>query len=99
MSLSENLEEKEKLPSLKHMALELAGTAKDVLNKAILSGVVLASNETINKRWDICYDCEHLLKEPVSEIIPYRCKLCGCGMKMKVRFAASQCPIKKWGAT
>ena len=92
--MSENNNE---LPSLKEMALNLSESAQAILKNALTRGAVLAPEEVVKTRWDTCYDCEFFLKEPENSTIPYRCKLCGCGMKLKVRFAATKCPANKWG--
>lgn len=97
MSETNNVENSESMPSLKDMAYNLAESAKAILTNAAAKGVILAPEEEVKKRWDLCYDCEFFLKESENNIIPYRCKKCGCAMKMKIRLAASWCPVNKWG--
>ncbi len=90
-------EDKKELPSVKEMAFNLVGAAKDVFTQALTRGTVMASEEITKERWDICFNCEHFLKEPENSVLPYRCKLCGCGMKIKTRIASAKCPANKWG--
>jgi len=97
MSEGNNKEVPVQMPSLKEMAVNLTENLKAVLSNAVTKGVVLTPEEEVKKRWDLCYDCEFLSKEPENGIIPFRCKKCGCGMKLKIRLAASWCPVNKWG--
>lgn len=41
-------------------------------------------------RYDMCKECNHFIK------ITTQCKVCGCFMKVKVKFADSKCPLDKW---
>lgn len=90
MSLSASSE----LPSLKEMVVNLAGTAKDVLQLAISKGVIMTTEDVVKKRWDLCCSCEHFIKEINGRNSV--CQLCGCAMKTKILLAASQCPVNKW---
>lgn len=72
------------------LLFNLTETAADVLKKAINDGVVIADEQKIEQRINLCYKCSAFDKEQV------RCKLCGCFMKTKVRFEASRCPAGKW---
>lgn len=72
------------------LLFNLTDTAVDVFKKAIADGVVLATEETSNKRIDICGTCPNLDSTTI------RCKVCGCFLKTKVRFEASKCPADKW---
>lgn len=55
-------------------------------------GILLAREATVNERIDTCLSCEHL----INTLGVNRCNLCGCGLILKVRLAASSCPISKW---
>lgn len=68
----------------------LTETSTAVLKKAITDGVIVASEKKTNERINLCFNCVDLNKEEV------RCKLCGCYMKLKVRFDAAKCPAGKW---
>lgn len=50
-----------------------------------------ASEETANKRYDICQGCPEFIK------LTTQCKRCGCFMKAKTKLALAGCPIGKWG--
>ena len=51
---------------------------------------LLHNQDIINKRWNICMDCEHLTETR-------RCNLCKCYMFSKVKVAKAFCPAGKWG--
>ena len=51
---------------------------------------IIADEEKINNRQDVCRDCNSLVK-PI-----WTCKECGCFMKIKTRLDASVCPLGKW---
>jgi hypothetical protein len=51
---------------------------------------IIADEEKINIRQDICRDCNSLIK-PI-----WTCKECGCFMKIKTRLDMSVCPLGKW---
>jgi len=95
------------LPSLKEMAFNLIGAAKDTFQLMVTKGVVLAPEEEVKKRIDLCWDCEFfqgevvvkhyvknvVIREDVRECV---CSKCGCAMKTKTRLASSSCPVGKW---
>lgn len=87
---------KQVMPSVIEMAFNLTGTAYDVLKGAVERGIVMAPDDVVKDRWETCWNCEHLKKEPEGGIIPCRCSLCGCAMKVKSRFLMSRCPGSKW---
>lgn len=49
------------------------------------------SDETLQKRLDICSGCEHFIK------LTKQCKKCGCFMRLKGSLPHSECPVGKWG--
>ena len=51
---------------------------------------VVANQDKINLRQDICRKCSELVK-PI-----WTCKQCGCFMKIKTRLDVSICPLGKW---
>jgi len=97
-TVTEPLSSAPELPSLKEMAFNLIGTAKDMFQMAVARGQILASEDVVKARWDLCWDCEFFLKESTFKEIKRECvcSKCGCAMKSKVRFAATHCPIGKW---
>lgn len=52
------------------------------------SGFQKATEEEKQRRLDICDECEHLIGS--------KCELCNCFVKLKTKWATTQCPIKKW---
>jgi len=91
----------QEMPSLREMAFNLIGAGKDLIAGAITNGVIMASDEIAKARWDICFECEFLVKQSVGgeavDVHMYRCNKCGCGMRVKVRLVNTKCPINKWG--
>jgi len=83
-------EGEKQMPSLLQMAFNLTETTKDIIDNAVKNGIILAQENEINKRIDICKDCDSLDKQRI------RCFECGCDMKIKTRFSASKCPKNKW---
>lgn len=55
-----------------------------------LMNKVVANQDKINLRQDICRKCSELVK-PI-----WTCKQCGCFMKIKTRLDISICPLGKW---
>lgn len=53
---------------------------------------MIANKEVAFERASICNSCPELFKPT------WTCKKCGCFMKIKVRVAASECPLGKWSA-
>ena len=45
--------------------------------------------DVLQERWDACNGCEFLTEK-------YKCKKCGCFMKLKTRIAKMKCPVGKW---
>lgn len=72
------------------LLFNLVDTTKDIITQAVNNGTILASEDKVNTRIELCYNCDSLDKKQV------RCMLCGCYMKTKVRFDASKCPAEKW---
>lgn len=71
------------------MFINLTGAALDSYNMLRERGIIFADKETATKRIDACLACPHFITEP----LPARCGICGCGMKVKVRIAAARCPL------
>ena len=56
-----------------------------------IRGFILYDQDIINKRLEICKNCEFLYGSN------YRCKKCKCYMKVKTKLSIASCPIGKWG--
>lgn len=72
------------------MLFNLTETVANSIKLAVQKGVILASDNKIKERINICTNCENLDKQQA------RCNLCGCYMNTKVRFEAAKCPANKW---
>lgn len=79
-----------RVPSNFQMAKNLISTAKNIATRMVTDGGVLASGIEIDERNAICSRCSFLVSAE------NKCKLCGCNLSVKVRFAASKCPISNW---
>jgi hypothetical protein len=64
----------------------IIGVLVDIFNGTI----DLSDYKEIQKRRDICYNCNYLFK------LTKQCKQCGCFIKAKTIFSKSKCPIGKW---
>jgi hypothetical protein len=92
------MDETKQTPSLKEMVYSLSETLQATLRTAIEKKIVVVTEEQARARLDICLVCEFFITQEENSIIPARCSKCGCGMKIKSRLAAAQCPINKWSA-
>lgn len=84
------------LPSKFEMLLSLNDTLKDILKRVSADGRLLVPEEVAKERLKICFNCDKFIQQPENSPMPYRCAVCGCGMKIKTRLAAAHCPINKW---
>lgn len=75
----------QRYPSLGKQVRNLGETAKQVIRNP-----KLASDELFQDRMSICKACDWYDERQ------NRCRKCGCMLKGKARFEASQCPLKKW---
>ena len=55
-----------------------------------ISEDLVVDDETRSKRYEICNDCEYLVKATST------CKQCGCFMTLKTKLQRAKCPIGKW---
>lgn len=77
-------------PPLLQQAASLARTAGRVATKAVTTGRVLAPEEVVRRRWEICKACDSWREDEG------RCGECGCYSKAKNTLAESSCPLDKW---
>lgn len=70
--------------------LDLLKTGGYAAAKWALSGFQLVSKDDQNKRLDACEVCEQL------DFKDYRCRGCGCFVKIKAWMATEVCPQEKW---
>ena len=59
-----------------------------VVAESVKIGKLLASDDIRNTRTEICKSCDQNNSD--------RCEACGCNLLLKIRVAASSCPLKKW---
>ncbi len=72
-------------PGLLEKGLNLG---KAMVNYA-LDGFANVSEEDYKKRLNICENCPERTENWV-------CKKCGCGLKLKAKWASQSCPLGKW---
>jgi hypothetical protein len=71
--------------------IKTAGKAMlNVVSNTLSGKQVLCDAETIEKRKNICFNCEFWNKEHA------RCKVCGCYTKLKQQLASEKCPKNLW---
>lgn len=58
-----------------------------------LSGFKRASEDTLQRRVDICKSCEFFDSEKT------RCLKCGCYLNIKAGWQEAKCPLNKWPTT
>jgi len=80
--------DEEELPSLSTMGKDLAKTAWGMARNFVNKKAVLLKDDEAKRRWDICSNCEFLVKK--------RCTKCGCFMQFKVHVSSADCPELKW---
>ena len=66
------------------------------LQKAVVVGVGVISDEEIKGRAEICKKCEFF--EPLALRGNGKCMKCNCNPALKIRIAEEECPVGKWRA-
>tara|TARA_B100000085_G_scaffold268674_1_gene279329 strand:- start:483 stop:746 length:264 start_codon:yes stop_codon:yes gene_type:complete len=87
--MSQN-EEKKEMPSLAQQGRNLVDMMADIGADVINGREIFVTDLEQKRRYGICQACEsfdHMRK---------RCRECGCFMKQKTAFSASECPLNKW---
>lgn len=77
-----------KYPSLYKMAENATLTVIQAIRHAVKTGEMIALDDVIKKRMDICSKCDR--KSGV------RCRECGCYINLKTAVQVAKCPIGKW---
>ena len=76
--------------------IEQAGSILGSIRASLKDGKILADEQTIEKRLEICESCPKL-KMKVKWGKPwFGCVVCGCSYKKKVAVHGSSCPLEKW---
>lgn len=79
------------LPDVKEQGKNLAKFTFEVVKDAVsLSKPLFVGKDIQEERLQKCNTCKYYEKKQK------RCKLCGCFMEAKVKFASSSCPDDKW---
>lgn len=76
-------DDKAKMPTMGEMIKSFSSTTAQF----VMSGFQLAKD--VDSRLNTCAKCEFITSN-------FRCKKCGCFMKLKARMSVSKCPIGKW---
>ena len=79
-------------PNAREMFENLSETARDSFKLLRNKGIFLATDEVVEQRINTCLSCENLFSTAGIN----RCKVCGCGLLLKIRMAGAACPLKKW---
>lgn len=65
--------------------------------KVIKREPVKVDPAVFEQRWDICKRCDEF-RPGKKDSKKGSCKICGCNMHWKARWASERCPIGKWEA-
>ena len=60
------------------------------ITQHLAAGLPQADEPIVAHRLEVCHVCEHFNVEQTT------CKVCGCNMVIKVRWAEQKCPVNKW---
>ena len=82
--------DEKKLPKITVQAASFSKAAFDVIRHYAKSGSVMAEDELIDARMEICRSCGRYDSDS------NRCLECGCFMPTKVRFGGTTCPLGFW---
>ena len=77
-------------PSLGEQGKNLTELVRKMMADVANGEDLFVSDFEQQRRFDMCQVCEHFVSGQK------RCKKCGCFMKNKVVFKASECPVGKW---
>lgn len=79
------------LPPIKEQARNLFTDLSKAIAKSVKNGKVLAAKEEIERRLEICVQCD------MYNAKKKRCSKCGCWTNKKVLLENIDCPLAKWG--
>lgn len=60
------------------------------ITQHVAAGLPHADEVTVAHRLEVCHACEHFNAAHTA------CRICGCNMTIKVRWAEQHCPVSKW---
>lgn len=79
-----------KLPGVKQQMANVAKSLGQTVKAIVKQQPVLASEDTINNRKNICETCEFWIAANK------RCSICGCFTNAKIKLANEKCPKNFW---
>jgi len=80
----------QEFPSLPEQGRNFVNMLRDIGMDTLKGKELFVSDFEQQRRYDMCQACESF------DRVRKRCKECGCFMKQKTAFSASECPLKKW---
>lgn len=91
-----DVDAKRVMPSLKDLIAGMSFAMKDI----VASGIAIADDAEYERRLGICRECQHLTENGrcanLAKDGVVVANGCGCYMVAKAKFAAMNCPNKKW---
>lgn len=78
----------------KELIVNASNAIKDTIVTAIKKGSVRATDDEIEKRRQICRNCEYVKKTRTGSL--KKCGKCGCNVKMKTLLISQKCPKGYW---
>jgi len=82
--------DEKKPPKITVQAVAFSKSAFDVIKHYTNTGSIMAEDDLINARLEICRSCGSFDSDR------NRCLECGCNMATKVRFGGTTCPLGFW---
>lgn len=70
--------------------LQKAANFGRAITQHVAAGLPQTDDATVSHRLEVCHSCEHF------DAARTACKVCGCNMQIKVRWAEQRCPVNKW---
>lgn len=77
-------------PTPEPSLLQKAANFGRAITQHLAAGLPHADEVTVAHRLEVCRACENFDTERTA------CKVCGCSMQIKVRWAEQRCPVNKW---
>lgn len=78
------------LPPMREQIMNASKAAVRVLGAAVTGGKIMATEEVVKARQEICSKCEFWIEDRK------RCTVCGCRTDLKLKMATEACPKGKW---
>ena len=78
-------------PPIDEKAKNFLRSATAVIQSIMRGEQLFCTTEIREQRQEMCNGCE--MRDPMQNM----CLSCGCQLQYKIPFAASECPLQKWG--